>query len=413
MQNMNENNDFNELEETTVMPKPTEQPEDVGTEDDESRPKTITIFGKTFPKKKTIITAGLCAALVVVAVGGGVYYSATTMPEHVPVTAQTSSESDSETEEVYLPIEVTADGWDKDTSTPVIAHIVSDDGKIDFYHAFNANEQADIALGSEGSYTVSFISPINSDGSIYHVSDPVTIDTGGKTSTVASKVTFEKVSASDATTDEITNLIKDIAEAIKKGDETLVGENGAAIVEKAETNAKTNKNVDTDAVTETAKAAETTAKETTAADTGAKKNNSSSKSSSSSSNNSTASGNTSYNSSNQGSSHTHNWVAQTKTVHHDAVTVHHDAVTVWVEPTYKTHSICSACGADITGNEDSHIENSLINGDGTCWHYYMTDMVDQEGYWKTTQAAYDETVQAAYDETVTTGYKCSSCGATK
>lgn len=100
-------------------------------------------------------------------------------------------------------------------------------------------------------------------------------------------------------------------------------------------------------------------------------------------------------------SHQHNWVVQTKTVHHDAQyrTVHHDAVVKYV-------SICNNCGADITGNEAAHIKNSLLNG-GNCGSCHEES--------RTAQAAYDEQVQvsAAWDETVTTGYKCSGCGATK
>lgn len=100
-------------------------------------------------------------------------------------------------------------------------------------------------------------------------------------------------------------------------------------------------------------------------------------------------------------SHQHNWVVQTKTVHHDAQyrTVHHDAVVKYV-------SICNNCGADITGNEAAHIKNSLLNG-GNCGSCHEDS--------RTVQAAYDEQVQvsAAWDETVTTGYKCSGCGATK
>ena len=100
-------------------------------------------------------------------------------------------------------------------------------------------------------------------------------------------------------------------------------------------------------------------------------------------------------------SHQHNWVVQTKTVHHDAQyrTVHHDAVVKYV-------SICNNCGADITGNEAAHIENSLLNG-GNCGSCHEES--------RTVQAAYDEQIQvsAAWDETVTTGYKCSGCGATK
>lgn len=100
-------------------------------------------------------------------------------------------------------------------------------------------------------------------------------------------------------------------------------------------------------------------------------------------------------------SHQHNWVVQTKTIHHDAQyrTVHHDAVVKYV-------SICNNCGADITGNEAAHIKNSLLNG-GNCGSCHEES--------RTVQAAYDEQVQvsAAWDETVTTGYKCSGCGATK
>lgn len=100
-------------------------------------------------------------------------------------------------------------------------------------------------------------------------------------------------------------------------------------------------------------------------------------------------------------SHQHNWIVQTKTVHHDARyrTVHHDAVVKYV-------SICNNCGADITGNEAAHFKNSLLNG-GNCGSCHEES--------RTVQAAYDEQVQvsAAWDETVTTGYKCSGCGATK
>lgn len=100
-------------------------------------------------------------------------------------------------------------------------------------------------------------------------------------------------------------------------------------------------------------------------------------------------------------SHQHNWVVQTKTVHHDAQyrTVHHDAVVKYV-------SICNNCGADITGNEAAHFKNSLLNG-GNCGSCHEES--------RTVQAAYDEQVQvsAAWDETVTIGYKCSGCGAMK
>lgn len=127
------------------------------------------------------------------------------------------------------------------------------------------------------------------------------------------------------------------------------------------------------------------------------------------------------NSSAQGAvSHRHNWVAQTKTVHHDAryKTVHHDAQykTVHHDAVVKYVSICNNCGADITGNEAAHFENSLLNG-GNCGSCHEESHTVQAAYDEQVKVsdAYNEQVQvrAAWDETVTTGYKCSSCGATK
>ena len=97
--------------------------------------------------------------------------------------------------------------------------------------------------------------------------------------------------------------------------------------------------------------------------------------------------------------HTHSWVAQTSTVHRDAVyqTAHHDAVT-------EERTICNNCGADISGNVDAHMKANILNG---CGSYTVKSVV--------VQAAYDEQVlvSTAYDETVVTGYTCSGCGATK
>lgn len=113
--------------------------------------------------------------------------------------------------------------------------------------------------------------------------------------------------------------------------------------------------------------------------------------------------------------HKHNWVAQTKTVHHDAQykTVHHDAVThqVWHDAVTEEHYICNQCGADITSDPWGHLDAYDHGG------YHSSYVTVKQGYYETVtdKAAYDEQVQvsAARDETVTTGYKCSSCGATK
>ena len=83
------------------------------------------------------------------------------------------------------------------------------------------------------------------------------------------------------------------------------------------------------------------------------------------------SGSTSGGSSSSGGSsqsqHTHNWVAQTTTVHHDAVykTVHHDAVytTVHHDAVTEDRTICNNCGTDITGNVDAHMKANILNGE--------------------------------------------------
>lgn len=145
---------------------------------------------------------------------------------------------------------------------------------------------------------------------------------------------------------------------------------------------------------------------------------------SSGSSSSGGSGSTSGGSSSSGGSsqsqHTHNWVAQTTTVHHDAVykTVHHDAVytTVHHDAVTESRSICNSCGADITGGESAHMKEYALKGDMT-HSYSVKPVVVQDAYDEQVlvTAAYDEQVlvTAAYDETVTTGYKCSGCGATK
>ena len=400
--------------------------------------KPFMLFGREFSRKQ-VCAAGagiLCAALLI---GGGAYaisHASWTGDSNAPAVSQSKDE---EKQDMVLTLEVKADGWDADTSTPVIAHIEGADGKVDFYTAIAANKQVTVKVGESGTYTVTFISPVNADGSIYKV--PSKKVTAGKADkTVATGVTFDKVDADKVTKDDLTAIAKDVAEAVKKGDSTLTGDKGAEVVKKFEDNIKKNPNADADAVEkETEKAQETAKEEKSDAKTpetsdskksdsgssnGSKKDNGNSGSDSKS--DSKPSG--SNNSSNSGSSskkddttaHQHKWVAQTKTVHHDAQykTVHHDAVThqVWHDAVTEEHYICNQCGADITSDPWGHINNSLMNG-GNCGSYHSTYVTVKQGYYETVtdKAAYDEQVQvsAAWDETVTTGYKCSSCGATK
>lgn len=414
--------------------KTAEIPKVVDSTEEENAKKPLVLFGREFSRKQVCVAGAgiLCAALLI---GGGAYaisHASWTGDSNAPAVSQSK---DDEKQDMVLTLEVKADGWDADTSTPVIAHIEDADGKVDFYTAIAANKQVTVRVGKSGTYTVTFISPVNADGSIYKVSSKKVTAGKADKKTVGTGVTFNKVDADKVTKDDLTAIAKDVAAAVKKGDSTLTGEKGAEVVKKFEDNIKKNPNADTDAVEKESEKAQETAKEDksdakTPETSDNKKNDSGSKNDSanngsgnkSDSKPSGGSGNSGSGSSSGGSSkkddttaHQHNWVAQTKTVHHDAQykTVHHDAVThqVWHDAVTEEHYICNQCGADITSDPWGHLDAYDHGG------YHSSYVTVKQGYYETVtdKAAYDEQVQVsdAWDETVTTGYKCSSCGATK
>ena len=395
--------------------------------------KPFVLFGREFSRKQ-VCAAGagiLCAALLIGGGGYAITHADWTGKANAPAVSQSK---DDEEQDMVLSLEVKADGWDTETSTPVIAHIEDEDGKVDFYTAIAANKQVTVKVGESGTYTVTFISPVNADGSIYKV--PSKKVTAGKADkTVATGVTFDKVDADKVTKDDLTAIAKDVAEAVKKGDSTLTGDKGAEVVKKFEDNIKKNPNADTDAVEkETGKAEETAKEDKSDAKTPETSDNKKNDSGSKNDSGNNGSGNKSdskpsgSNNSNSGSSskkddtpaHVHKYdiyhpaVTHTETVHHPAVThtetVHHPAVTHT-----ESHSICNGCGADITGYERNHAESAMLAGNAACgaWHSEPRTVTDS--------AAYDETVtitdSKAWDETVTVtdspAYYTCSCGATK
>lgn len=396
--------------------------------------KPFVLFGREFSRKQ-VCAAGagiLCAALLI---GGGAYaisQASWTGDSNAPAVSQSK---DDEKQDMVLTLEVKADGWDADTSTPVIAHIEDANGKVDFYTAIAANKQVTVKVGKSGTYTVTLIPPVNADGSTYKAASSKVKAGKDDKKTNGTVITLEKVDAGKVTKDDLTAIVKDVAAAVKKGDSTLTGDKGAAVAKKFEDNIKKNPNADADAVEKESEKAQETAKEDksdakTPETSDNKKNDSGSKNDSgnngsgnkSDSKPSGGSGNSGSGSSSGGSSkkdetpaHQHNWVAQTKTVHHDAQykTVHHDAVThqVWHDAVTEEHYICNQCGADITSDPWGHLDAYDHGG------YHSSYVTVKQGYYETVtdKAAYDEQVQvsAAWDETVTTGYKCSSCGATK
>ena len=426
-------NDNNIETEGVPADKTAEIPKVVDSTEEENAKKPLMLFRREFSRKQ-VCAAGagiLCAALLI---GGGyaITHADWTGKANVPAVSQSK---DDEEQDMALVLEVKADGWDADTSTPIIAHIEDADGEVDFYTAIAANKQVTVKVGKSGTYTVTFISPVNADGSIYKVSSKKVTAGKADKKTASTGVTFNKVDADKVTKDDLTAIAKDVAAAVKKGDSTLTGDKGAAVAKKFEDNIKKNPNADADAVEKESEKAQETAKEDksdakTPETSDNKKNDSGSKNDSGNngSGNKSDSKPSGSNNSNSGSSskkdetstHVHKYdiyhpaVTHTETVHHPAVThtetVHHPAVTHT-----ESRSICNGCGEDITGNERSHAKAAALAGNYACGSCHS------EPRTVTDSAAWDETVtvtdSAAWDETVTVtdspAYYTCSCGARK
>ena len=396
--------------------------------------KPFVLFGREFSRKQVCVAGAgiLCAALLI---GGGAYaisHASWTGDSNAPAVSQSK---DDEKQDMVLTLEVKADGWDADTSTPVIAHIEDADGEVDFYTAIAANKQVTVKVGKSGTYTVTLIPPVNADGSTYKAASSKVKAGKDDKKTNGTVITLEKVDADKVTKDDLTAIAKDVAAAVKKGDSTLTGDRGAALAKKFEDNIKKNPNADADAVEkETGKAEETAKEDKSDAKTPETSDNKKNDSGSKSDSGNNGSGNKSdskpsgSNNSNSGSSskkddtpaHVHKYdiyhpaVTHTETVHHPAVThtetVHHPAVTHTEE-----RSICNGCGADITGNERAHAYNALMAGNKACGAYHTVyNTVTDSAAWEETVTTTDS---AAWDETVTVtdspAYYTCSCGATK
>lgn len=158
-----------------------------------------------------------------------------------------------------------------------------------------------------------------------------------------------------------------------------------------------------------------------------KKNNTASTTNTSSNKNNTGSSSkpSNNNSSNSNNSkpaeHTHNWVAQYKTVnvpeqgHNEQVLVQaaYDEQVPITE--MKEHSICNQCGADITADPWGHNKQHALNYEAGGFHSVLIEEVT--GYNTVHHDAVYETRYVVDSPATTkqelTGYKCSGCGKTK
>lgn len=330
-------------------------------------------------KRNALIAVGCVVAAAAIIAGGAFVYSSFKVE---PAPIQSSSPVDAtavveSTEDHQVSVKVNCDGWNQDTSTPIVVSVYEGDVKDTltstdentvapdplFTKEVKAGEKTTVdEINSEGTFTLAITgSPMLEDGTIFDLPEPQVIEYDGEHgSTVEMTLT---VKAADQVTEA--DIVAAQATAVAAG-------------------------VDTEKVSNVANTANTKAANAQGGNVAAGNSTAASK------NNSNNGGNSGSTTPSQ-STHQHNWVAQTqtKTIHHDATykTVHHPG-----------QYVCK-CGAAFSTSGELTAHKKSFGYEGRNDH----------GTASTTEA-WDEkvVVNAAYDETVTvtTGYKCS-CGATK
>lgn len=188
------------------------------------------------PQAAAIAAAIVVAIVVAIAVASGAFATSGQQPEQ------------QESRTVDVTLSVTADhGWDEN-STPAIAHIEGND--VDFYHAVtpdaDGNKGTSTVELAEGDYTVSFVSPVNSDGSAFDIYDTgapvdITVDADAKNAP-AVNCPMAQIPADKVTDDMLADIVNKTKDAIKKGDETLKGDAGTGILDKLDGNIAKNPN---------------------------------------------------------------------------------------------------------------------------------------------------------------------------
>ena len=365
------------------------------------------------PQVAAIAAAIIVVIVVAIAVASGAF-------------ATSAQQRGQETRTVDVTLNVTADsGWDEN-STPVIAHIEGSD--VDFYHAVNPDAEGNkgtstVAL-AEGDYTVSFVSPVNSDGSafdVYDTGEPVdiTVDADAKTAPVVD-CHMTRIPADQVTDEMLARIIDQTKDAVENGDETLKGDAGTDILDKLEGNVAHSPNASDETKQEATDAdkevdvnkepAQTTPPATTDnSNTGSQSSNTgSSNSGSTSTGNSGNSGSSSSQPSQP--THTHTWVNHTAT--------RQVWVSNWVDvPDYGTQQV--AVGNKYIFAYDGYTTTDINDAKAHARELIMPGV--PENY--RTETIYEtQTVQTGSHKEDHGSYKtetyvdyvyCSSCGARK
>lgn len=361
------------------------------------------------PQVAAIAAAIVVAIVVAIAVASGAFATSEQQPEQ------------QESRTVDVTLSVTADnGWDEN-STPAIAHIEGND--VDFYHAVTPDAEGNKGTSTvelaEGDYTVSFVSPVNSDGSAFDIYDTgapvdITVDADAKTAP-AVNCPMAQIPADKVTDEMLADIVDKTKDAIENGDETLKGDAGTGILDKLDGNVAKNPNASdktkqeaTDAdkdVDVNDKPAQTTP---SAKDDGNKADGNAG--SQPSNNGSSNSGSNNAGNSSQPSkpAHTHTWVNHTAT---------RDVwVSNWVDvPDYGTQQVQT--GTRFVFSEDGYVTTSYNDATAHavalikqgCMGNYHTEPVYEN---QTVQIGSHKEDHGSYTtETYVDYVYCSSCGA--
>ena len=369
-------------------------------------------------KRNALIAVGCVAAAALIIAGSAFIYTSTHQPAVQP--KQESKPAVAEVKQVEDPTihaKVNCEGWDEETSTPIVLSIYEGDVKDTLTSTDEnvtapdpmAEKQVKAGVDTEiteitekGTYTLAIVgSPVLEDGTIFNLPDPQVVEYDGE----------------KGTSIELTLNAKP-AEEVTEAD--IVAAQATAVAAGADTEKVTNA-VNT-ANTKAANAqGGTVASGTTNAATknNANKTGTTAPSGNNSNNNQNNNGNQAGNGGNQSGgeqTHQHSWTPVTQTVHHEAQykTVHHDAEYKAVHHPAVTKGIivCKDCGKEDV--DADHLDAHILNG-GSGSYYTKTITVTKAYDEKVKTAdAWDEKVKTAdaWDETKITGYKCS-CGATK
>lgn len=367
------------------------------------------------PQAAAIAAAIVVAIVVAIAVASGAFATSEQQPEQ------------QESRTVDVTLNVTADnGWDEN-STPAIAHIEGND--VDFYHAVapdaDGNKGTSTVALAEGDYTVSFVSPVNSDGSAFDIYDTgapvdITVDADAETAP-AVDCPMTQIPADQVTDDMLADIVNKTKDAIKKGDETLKGDAGTGILDKLDGNVAKNPNASDETKQEATDAdkdvdvnkepAQTTPSAKN--DDNAKADNNagsqpSNNGSSNSGNSGSASSKPSQSSQPSKPAHTHTWVNHTAT--------RQVWVSNWVDvPDYSTQKVLTGTrfifsedGYTTTSYDDAEAHAVALIKQGYVGNYHTEAIYETQ----TVQTGSHKEDHGSYTtETYVDYVYCSSCGA--